>query len=52
MRFVVVTSLMTVTLIVFVSAISIAVLSWAHSGRPMYKKMSEPKIEIKWGEGS
>jgi hypothetical protein len=52
MRFVVVTSLMTVTLIVFVSAISIAVLSWAHSGRPMYKKMPEPKIEIKWGEGS
>jgi hypothetical protein len=52
MRFVVVTSLMTVTLIVFVSAISIAVLSWANSGRPMYKKLAEPKIEIKWGEGS
>ena len=52
MRFVVVTSLMTVMLIVFVSAISIAVLSWAHSGSTTHKKLSDPKIEIKWGEGS
>ncbi len=52
MRFLVVTSLMTLTLIVFVSALSIAVLSWAHSGKATHKKLSDPKIEIKWGEGS
>jgi hypothetical protein len=52
MRFVVVTSLMTLTLIMCVSAISIAVLSWVYSGKPSYKKFSDPKIEIRWGEGS
>jgi hypothetical protein len=52
MRFVVVTSLMTLTLIVFVSAISIVVLSCIYSASGDTRKFPEPKIEIKWGEGS
>jgi hypothetical protein len=52
MRFVVVTSLMTVSLIVLVSAISIVVLSWVYTGSREARKFPEPKIEIKWGEGS
>jgi hypothetical protein len=43
---------MTLLLITCVSAIAIAVLSWTYSGGPMPKKFPDPKIEIKWGEGS
>ncbi len=52
MRFAVVTSFITLTLILFACAISIAILSWVYSGSLESKKSPEPKIEIKWGEGS
>ncbi len=52
MRFVVVTTLMTLSLILMVSAIAIVVLSAVYAGAPSSKKMPELKIEIKWGEGS
>ena len=52
MRFAIVTSLMTLTLITFASATSIAVLSWIYSEKPGPKQVTDSKIEIRWGEGS
>jgi hypothetical protein len=52
MRFVVVTSFLTLILVFFTSAISVAILSWCYSESLVSKKFPEPKIEIKWGEGS
>ncbi len=52
MRFVVVISLMTSGLIFLVSSVAIAVLSVFYTGASSSKKIPDPKIEIKWGEGS
>ena len=52
MKFAIVTSTLSVLLIIIVSAISIAVLSWAYSNHPSSKKIPDTKIDIRWGEGA
>ncbi len=52
MRFVIVTSSISVALIAVVSALSITVLSWIYPAVQNYEPNSEFKTEISWGQGS
>lgn len=52
MRFALVTSSISVVLITFVSALSIAVLSWIYPTVQSYEPNSDLKTEISWGQGS
>ncbi len=52
MRFLIVTSSISVLLITVVSAISIAVLSQVYPAVQSYEPNSDYKTEITWGQGS
>lgn len=52
MRFAIVTSSLSVALIVVVSALAIAVLSWIYSNSSAIESTPDTKVEILWGQGS
>jgi len=52
MRFAIVTSSLSIALIVAVSALAIAVLSWIYSSSSAIESAPDTKVEISWGQGS
>jgi hypothetical protein len=52
MKFALVTSLITLCLVSFVSLVATVILSFFHADVAPAKKMPDLKIEIRWGEGS
>ena len=52
MRFAIVTSSLSLALIVVVSALAIAVLSWVYASSSTIESTPDTKVEILWGQGS